>query len=127
MELKRTSFVMSSEPSPNLTAEAAERAIEKIKNESELAALYAVISNKTWWIEDEEYDYIEKTAEREQAKGKTDLWFILADKLKNRIFDILKSEGIEIPKTKQIVVLEPFMKRNGYKNGQGWWVKTNPK
>lgn len=29
---------------------------------------------------------------------------------------------VAIPRTKQIVVLEPFMKRNGYMDGNGWWV-----
>lgn len=124
MALDKATFVMCGEPSPDLTAETAERAIEEIKTESELAALYAVVENKAWWIEDEEYDYDEGTVEHKQAKEKTDLWFALADKLRNRIFDILRAEGIQIPKTKQIVVLEPFKKKNGYKDGQGWWINA---
>ena len=51
------------------------------------------------------------------------MWFSLADKLKDMIFDILKAEDVEIPEKGQIVVLEPFMKRNGFKDGQGWWIK----
>ena len=83
-----------------------------------------MVSNKAWWIEDEEYDYDEGTAEYEQAREKTDLWFSLADKLRDRIFGILKTEGVQIPSNGQRTVLEPFMKRNGYKNGQGWWIKN---
>ena len=97
--------VMCSEPSPDLTVGMAEKAIEEIKTELELATLFAVVENKTWWIEDEEYDYDEGTVEHKQAREKTDLWFTLADKLRNKIFDILRAEGIEIPETKQIVVL----------------------
>lgn len=53
------------------------------------------------------------------------MWFALADKLRKRVFCILQSEGVEIPSIGQIAVLDPFMKKNGYKNGQGWWVKND--
>lgn len=120
-----TTFVMCSEPSPNLTAEIVAKAISEIVAESELATLFAVVENKAWWIEDEEYDYEVGTLEYKQAKEKTDLWFSLADELRSRIFDILRTEGVEIPEKGQIVVLEPFMKRNGFMDGRGWWIKTD--
>lgn len=118
-------FIMSSEPFPELTADIVEKAITEIKTESELADLFAEVDNKAWWIEDEEYDYNEGTTEYKQSREKTDLWFSLADKLRDRIFVILQAEGVEIPSTGQIAVLDPFMKRNGYKNGQGWWIKND--
>ena len=121
--IDKNTFAVCGEPSPGLTAEMVTKAIEEIETELELATLFASVENKAWWIEDEEYDYDEGTLEHKQAKEKTDLWFSLADKLKNMIFDILRLEGIEIPGTRQITVLEPFMKRNGYKGGQGWWIK----
>lgn len=116
-------IVMCSEPSPDMTLEMAEIAVKECMTEVELATLFATIENKAWWIEDEKYDFAEGTEEHRQAVEKTELWFALADKLRKRIFGILQSEGVEIPSTGQITVLEPFMKRNGYKNGQGWWVK----
>lgn len=45
------------------------------------------------------------------------------DEYKERIFEILIHEGISIPETKQIEMLAPFMKRNGYIDGNGWWIK----
>ena len=121
----KTIFVMGSEPSPELTVDMVEKAISDIRTESELASLFAIVENKAWWIEDEEYDFAEGTVEHRQAVEKTELWFALADKLRKRIFCILQSEGVEIPSTGQIAVLDPFMKRNGYKNAQGWWVKND--
>lgn len=122
--LTEDTFVMCGEPSANLTTEGVEQAIGKIKTELELATLFAAVENKAWWIEDEEYDFDQETEEYKKIKEKTDLWFALADKLRNRIFAVLQTEGIEIPDTKQIAVLELFMKRNGFKNGQGWWIKA---
>lgn len=122
--LNEETFVMCSEPAPDLSAEMAAEAIEKIETEQELADLFAVVDNKAWWVEDNVYDYEEGTVEYKQAVEVTDEWFALSDILRDRIFAILRAEGIVIPETGQIYVLEPFMKRNGYRNGQGWWVKN---
>ena len=114
-------IVMCGEPSPGLTIEKANEIFNKIETEKDIADLYAEVENKAWWIEDEQYDYEVGTDEYKRAREKTKMWFSLSDKLKEMIFDILKSEGVIIPDKGQIVVLEPFMKRNGYKNGNGWW------
>jgi len=39
------------------------------------------------------------------------------------IFDVLRNKNITIPKQGTIRVLIPFMKENGYCDGNGWWVK----
>lgn len=114
---------MSSEPYPCVTLKMVETATKECVTDLELATLFAIVENKAWWIEDEEYDYDEGTVEYKQAREKTDLWFSLVSKLHNKIFVILQSKGVEIPSTGQIAVLELFMKRNGYKSGQDLWIK----
>ena len=123
ISVPKDTFVMCGEPSPNLTIEKAYQIFNEIKTEKDIANLFAVVENKAWWIEDEIYDFEEGTEEHRKAVERTDMWFSLADKLKEMIFDILKSENIEIPDKGQIVVLEIFMKRNGFRDGQGWWIK----
>lgn len=123
ISVPKDTFVMCGEPSPNLTIEKAYQIFNEIKTEKDIANLFAVVENKAWWIEDEIYDFEEGTEGHRKAVEKTDMWFSLADKLKEMIFDILKSENVEIPDKGQIVVLEPFMKRNGFRDGQGWWIK----
>lgn len=103
-------FIMGSEPLPKLIAEMVEKAIANINTELDLATLFTIVENKAWWIEDEEYYYDEGTAEYKQAREKTNLWFLLADKLRNRIFAILQAEGVQIHSKGQNTVLEPFMK-----------------
>lgn len=123
IDVTKDTFVMCGEPSPDLTIEKASEMFDEIETERELATLFAVVENKAWWIEDEEYDFNEGTEEYKKAVERTNMWFSLTDKLRDEIFKILKSEGIKIPDKGQIVVLEPFMKRNGFKDGQGWWIK----
>ena len=42
---------------------------------------------------------------------------------KEKIFEILISEGVDIPETGQMRVLEPFMARFGYIDDNGWWIR----
>ncbi len=121
--INNDTFVMCEEPMSDLTIEKANQIFDEIETEKDIADLFSVVHNKAWWIEDEEYDFEEGTDEHRKAVERTDMWFALSDKLRNMIFDILKSEGVEIPDKGQIVVLEPFMKRNGFINGSGWWIK----
>lgn len=116
-------YVMMSEPIPNLSTEDVRNWLDENNNEQNLATAYALAHNKAWWVEDDVYDYEEGTEEYKKACQITDEWFSFMDELGERILDILRSEGVEIPETGQIEVLEPFMKRYGYFDGNGWWIK----
>ena len=124
MIVDKDTVVMGSEPSPELTIDMAYESYGDAGTEQALADVYSVIENKAWWIADDEYDYKEGTKEHKQACEVTDKWFAIADKIKCDIYEILRAEGVEIPQSGQIAVLEPFMKRNGYRNGNGWWIKV---
>lgn len=104
-----------------LTAEKAASYIDTIETENEFAALFAYVDNKAWDIEDNEYDFEEGTELHKSACKETDKWFAVADRLKEKIFSILRRKNVNIPKKGQIDVLVPFMKRNGFTNKNGWW------
>ena len=95
--------------------------------ESVLAQAFAAASNKFWWVEDNEYDYEEGTPEHQEACRITDSWANLMDNLKDEIFVILRNEGVTIPEKGQIAVLVSFMERNGYYDGNGWWLPIKEK
>ncbi len=116
-------YIMTRDPLPDVSATEARERYGDSLSELDLADALAVISNKFWWIEDEEYDFEEGTAEYKQACAITDAWGELMDDLRAKVFSILMSEGIEIPSSGQLVVLAPFMKKYGYENKGGWWIK----
>ena len=116
--------IMAEDPAKNLTIEYAKERSHIVWEESDIAELYANVDNRAWWIADEEDDYEEGTTEYQMARETTDKWFAVKKILREKIFDILRGEGVLIPKTGQIEVLCPFMERNGYKNCAGWWIKT---
>ena len=116
--------IMASEPIPNKTPTDVRNCFAERKTEKDLADAYAISHNKFWWVEDDVYDYEEGTPEYEAARVIVDEWGALMDEYEERIFMVLRSEGITIPKTGRINVLNPFMKRNGYFDGNGWWIKV---
>lgn len=117
------SVVMASEPAPDLTIEQATELSHQIETEQELAHLFAVVENKAKWLDDACYDFEVDSPEHKKARAISDSWFSLAKKLQGRICDILISEGVEIPDKGKIVVLRPFMERNGFRDGNGWWIR----
>ena len=90
-----------------------------------LAVAFALADDKSSAVSFDVDDYEEGTEKYKKACQIEYEWFSLEEELKERIFDILRSEGVEIPETGQIEVLEPFMKRYGYFDGNGWWIRKN--
>ena len=115
--------IMESEPIPNKTPTDVRNYFIGRNTEKDLADAFVIVSNKFWWVEDNEYDYEEGTPEHRAACAITDEWGALIDEYEERIFAILRGEGVKIPESGRIKVLEPFMKRNGYIDGNGWWIK----
>lgn len=116
-------YVMSSEPIPDKTPKDIKLYFADKRTEQDLADAYALVNNKYWWVEDNVYDYEKDTPEYEIACTIAKEWGALLDLYELQVFDILTSEGIQIPETGRREVVAPFMKRNGYLDGNGWWIK----
>ena len=120
-------FVMLKEPITDMSVADVKTYFANNNAEKDLADVYAIAHNMFWWIEDDLYDYEEDTPEYKNICTIIDEWQILMNDYENKIIDILINEGIDIPVTGRIKVLEIFMKRFGYINGDGWWIKQNTK
>lgn len=120
-------YIMGEEPLSDMTPQDLQERFSGKITENELATAYALSSNEFWWVEDNVYDYEEGTPEHAEAKRITDEWCSLMEHYEQQIFDILRSEGVVIPDTGRIVVLVPFMERNGYFDGNGWWIEIADK
>lgn len=116
-------FLMDKEPIPGWTIDDLQEWYRCHPGESGLAEAFAAASNKFFWVADTEYDFEEGTPEQKEASERIALWGKTMDRLKEEIFEILKREGVEIPETGQITVLSPFMERNGFYDGDGWWIR----
>lgn len=120
----KDTVIMGGDPAPGVSIEEMKLIASQVKTEKELAVAYAIASNKTFWIADEEYDYPEGSPEQLVAIAHTDRWIKLMNELLEKIFDLMRAEGITIPNTGYLKVIKPFMEKNGYRNGSGWWIKN---
>ena len=116
-------YIMASEPAQGMTAAEVEAYYADKYAPQDLADAYAVTHNQFWWVEDNEYDFEAGSPEHKAARIITDEWRRLMEKYEEQIIDILRSEGIEIPATGQIVVLTSYMRKYGYDDYRGWWGK----
>ena len=116
-------WVLAGEPIPEVTIEEFRAYFADKQSEQDIADAYAILHEKFVFSEDETYDYEEGTTAYEYACAVADEWGDLYDEYEQRILAILKSEGVSVPKTGYIEVIKPFMARNGYGYGDGWWIK----
>lgn len=119
-------IVMCGKPLPGFSIESVRERLSQVGSEEELAALYASVCNQAWWVADDAYDYAVGTAGYQAARARADSWFALCEDIERQIFRILQSEGVSIPQTGRIAVLSPFMERNGFYDGDGWWIEGAP-
>lgn len=118
--------VMEYTPLVGETPESIREKYMKDPSEHDLAAVYAAVSNQVGWLmhDLDDEDCPEDTEQRFNA------WAALEEELRGRIFEILKREDItEFERSASEGVgyyfrVMPFMIRNGFRDGAGWWVET---
>lgn len=118
-------IIMASEPMAGCSTKQLRKIILEDESESTLASVYAGVFNQTGWLmhDLDDEDCTDELRQRYQE------WSALEEELRNRIFDILKRESIDefeklaAQNNGYYDVVKPFMVRNGYKDGRGWWVK----
>lgn len=118
-------YLMTEEPIPWWTPDMIRQLYANNKTEYGLALAYAAASNKAWWVEDDIYGFEKGSPEYNNAVAVMDSWFEVTEELETEIFAILRSEGVSIPETGKRYVLQPFMERNGFLDGCGWWIEKD--
>lgn len=120
--------IMASEPLKGYTPDQMREMASKYDSDEALAAVYASVSNKTGWIGHDigEPENDEETNNR--LKKELDEWWKLEKELYAEIVSRLQKENAEkgttyITSGKDMwYIVKPFMERNGFRDGAGWWV-----
>ena len=76
--------------------------------------------------QDDLYDYEEESEEYIRVKEIVEAWGEMMDLLDKKIMVAAKEEGLlaeRQPNSGTVKQLESFMKKYGYKDGDGWWIK----
>lgn len=120
--------IMASEPLKGCTPDQMREMASKYDSDEALAAIYASVSNKTGWIGHDigEPENDEETNNR--LKKELDEWWMLEKELYTEIVSRLQKENAEKGTTHitsgkgMWYIVKPFMERNGFRDGAGWWV-----
>lgn len=113
-------------PKSDLTIEEAKRLFKKCRNEQDLSNIYSEVDNMAKRLKNYLYDIeCENVDISDELMKASSEWSALEDKIQKEIFKILRKEKVMIPRVGFSMVLIPFMERNGYRDGQGWWIKKS--
>ena len=127
---EKGAVVLADEPLPDMTVDDIYLAYHNACSTREIVELFASVQNKCGFIRDTIYDFEEGTQEYVEACKVVDDWDALADDLLKRVMAIAEKEQLLITK-KGLgwqYRLIPFMRQYGFKDGNGWWIKTyNPR
>jgi hypothetical protein len=119
--------ILAGDPMPDKTVEQMRVDIEGISNTQELVDAYVQTHNKFWYIEDNLYDYEEGSDEYNRVRENVDAWEEIMDFLDEKVIASAKEEGLLSecqPGAGTRKQLEKFMSKYGYRDGGGWWIKT---
>ena len=111
---------------PDKSLEQMQLDIASISSTQELVDVYVQVHNKFWYIEDDLYDYEEESEEYIRVKEIVEAWGEMLDLLDKKIMVAAKKEGLLAERqlnSGTVKQLESFMKKYGYKDGDGWWIK----
>ena len=115
-------FIIQQEPLTNHTPAEALQWFASINDEPTIAATYAVVSDHVGSLMhelDEGDPWIEEAY---------DAWYEVEKAIYKRIWNLLKAEndsGLADHTLSGIgtyYIVKPFMLRNGYRDGSGWWI-----
>lgn len=122
----RSTAIMCGDSMQDVTIEEIQAEIPNIESTQQLVDIYVRVHNKFWLIEDDVYDYETGTEEYVKACAHVDNWKELMNQLEARVIASAENEGLLQERHENsglISQMEPFMKKYGYRDGQGWWVK----
>lgn len=125
-KLNEDVIVMASEPLKDYEFEDIQCLVHKTIETEALVNLYAAVFNEFFWVEDNEYDFPKGTPEYAEACRITDQWGALMDELEERLMRIASDAGLLLPREPNsgtVKQMGPFMKKYGFVNANGWWIK----
>lgn len=128
--LSRSDFsqidILIDEPLKDSTPEDIRNLLQYDQTEKTLAAAMATVANQTGWIGHSLDDPDNDEATNKAVELAFDAWWALEKELYIKISNILIQEtpNVYIPEsTGWHYIIQPFMTRNGYRDGGGWWIK----
>ena len=121
--------IMASDPLEDYTPDIIRDVLTRYQTDEAIAAIMAAVANKTGWLGHDIDDPDNDEDINSRIIEEHDAWWVLEKELYVEIIRRLEEEN----RTKGTAyvtagiglryIIKPFMERNGYIDGAGWWVK----
>lgn len=121
--------IMASDPLEDYTPDIIRDVLTRYQTDEAIAAIMAAVANKTGWLGHDIDDPDNDEDINSRIIEEHDAWWVLEKELYVEIIRRLEEEN----RTKGTAyvtagiglhyIIKPFMERNGYRDGAGWWVK----
>lgn len=121
--------IMASDPLKDYTPDIIRDVLTRYQTDEAIAAIMAAVANKTGWLGHDIDDPDNDEDINSRIIEEHDAWWVLEKELYVEIIRRLEEEN----RTKGTAyvtagiglhyIIKPFMERNGYRDGAGWWVK----
>ena len=125
--MDRKEVIIANDFISDRSADEVRREIENITSIQKLVDVYVLVHNKLWFIEDNLYDFEHGTKEYNEIYSEVKAWMNLMENLNHKVMRVASEEGILLkrqPDSGTAKQLEMFMKKYGYQDGAGWWIKV---
>lgn len=125
--MDRKKVIIANDSISDRSADEVRREIENITSIQKLVDVYVLVHNKLWFIEDNLYDFEYGTKEYNEIYSEVKAWMNLMENLNHKVMRVASEEGILLkrqPDSGTAKQLEMFMKKYGYQDGAGWWIKV---
>ena len=131
MDFDNNAVVLTSEPLKGFTPADMRKWLRENDTENGLASVFASVHNQTGWL-GHDLDELNEP-ELSVAEAAYNEWWKFQEVLYKKIITILQRENDAgfanhtITEKGLHYVVKPFMERNGYRDGGGWWVNGDKK
>lgn len=125
LQTPENAVILFSEPLKDWTVDDMRTWLSQHTEENDLATAMSLVSMKTGWLmhltDDEGGEIYSEDFHK---------WWDLEKELYSKILSIMEQENesgvanYDLLKVGLHYRIEPFMNRNGYRDGAGWWVKN---
>ncbi len=120
---------MASEPLKGYTLETMREILARYNTDDAVADIMAAVSNKTGWIGHDIGDPENDEEMNARIIAEHDAWWALEKELYAEIIRRIEEEN-RTKGTSYVTggiglyyIIKPFMERNGYQDGAGWWIR----
>lgn len=122
-KILESAVVLLGEPLKDYNPKDIKNILADDRSDKTLAACLAAVHNQTGWLAHDIDDDDNDVETNNRLMAEYNMWWSLEEELVAEVERRLGNEHNQNQDVGYHFIVKPFMERNGYRDGAGWWVK----